>query len=316
MNPPAENPVEDDGASQPAADGGGKAPAGAVVLISSDVDMFRFIFEHRFLRREHLHALTGRSPKRLHRRLFDLEKHGYLTTVRLPMQKFIYGLREPAVSVLVEEGVAAPGLLGKRIRVHELAWNSRPHEMMIVDIHVMLSLASRLAPLKLAKWREGPVLYDSVEVSDRHGTRRVSVRPDGFFEIEDSRRQKPANIFYFTLEADRQRGKHDTFGEKLIGYWNYIEQRRYVKKYQIESPFRVLTVTRKALRAENLSGLVRKTLPEKAWKYFLFASIEQFTLQNPAVVFADVWLSPRAPDLHPLVSAPRDQLVAEAKRNV
>jgi len=42
------------------------SPAG-FVLTKGDMEIFRLIYEYRFLRREHISALTGRPLKRLHR---------------------------------------------------------------------------------------------------------------------------------------------------------------------------------------------------------------------------------------------------------
>jgi hypothetical protein len=78
------------------------SPPSGFVLVSGDLEIFRLIYEYRLLRREHLSALAQRPAKRLHRRLFKLAQNGYLTTIRLPQQKYIYGLSSAALPPLVE----------------------------------------------------------------------------------------------------------------------------------------------------------------------------------------------------------------------
>src|SRR5438093_10158087 len=80
-------------------------PAGSTVAIApGDIDIFKSIYEYRFLRREHISALTGRDPKRVHRRLYKLFDADYLSRIVLPQQKHIYALGKAALQVLVEEG--------------------------------------------------------------------------------------------------------------------------------------------------------------------------------------------------------------------
>src|SRR5438093_13252097 len=70
-------------------------------LAPGDIEIFKLIYEHRFLRREHMSALTGRDPKRLHRRIHKLLAEGYLTRIRIPQQKHIYAIGQTALPVIV-----------------------------------------------------------------------------------------------------------------------------------------------------------------------------------------------------------------------
>ncbi len=276
------------------------------VLTAGDVEIFKFIFEHRFLRREHISALTGRPAKRLHRRLFKLIANGYLTAIRLPQQKHIYALGKAALPVLVEEGIANTELLGQRLRTHELKELFLKHEMMIVDLHVMFSIAGRTAVLKLVDWREGKELFDYVTVADHNGTNRLPIRPDAFFILEDSRRPAGQNRAPIFLEADRSTGTQTRFTDKIRAYWNYLEQGLHTKKFNIKN-FRVLTVTITHERALNLSTLAKSLLPDRAWKYYRFTSLKNFSIADPTAVYNDVYLWPRgfgSADLRPLVPPP------------
>jgi hypothetical protein len=275
-------------------------------LTSGDLDIFKMIYEYRFLRREHLAALTGRPAKRLHRRLLKLLDAGYLKAIRLPQQKHIYGLGKAALPVLVEQGSADPELLSQRLRIHEIKELFLKHEMMIVDLHVILSLATRGSDLKIVSWQEGRDLYDFVVVRDRNGTHKLPIRPDAFFTIEDSRRPTGANRAHFFLEADRSTATQTRFGEKIRAYWHYLEQGLHSKKFGIKS-FRALTVTITHERAENLCTLASSLLPEAARKYHFFTSFKHFSLENPAPILADIYLSARTAgsgQRYPLVPPP------------
>lgn len=288
------------------ATGAGKKPQRGFVLVDGDVEIFRLLYEYRLLRREHIAALTLRPYKRLHRRLLKLVQQGFLATIRLPQQKHIYSLGKRAVSVLVEHGAADDDLLLQRIRTHELKEFFLKHEMMIVDIHVMLALATRGSVLALTAWREGRELYDSVQVAFHRGIEKLPIRPDAFWSLEDARRPTGRNTTHLFLEADRSTATQTRFQDKLRAYWHYLEQGMHVTKFGIKS-FRVLTVTLTEERARNLCALACALLPEAARKYFLFTSIVHFSLDNPAPILGSVYRSPR--DLtedtrYPLVPAP------------
>ena len=267
------------------------SPVGFVIT-GGDVELFKLLYGYRFLRREHFSALTGRPPKRLHRRLLKLVEKGYLSAIRLPQQKHIYALAKAALPVLVEHGVGDLDLLLVRLRTHELKELFLKHEMMIVDLHVILAIATRGGELRLTDWQEGRELYDTVDVSDHSGVNRLPVRPDAFLTLEDSRRPEGANRAWFFLEADRSTTTQTRFKEKIRAYWNYLQQGLHVTKFGIKR-FRVLTVTLTPERAQNLRNLAASSLPEAARRYFLFASLHSFSLESPNSILQSVWLSAR-----------------------
>ena len=241
-----------------------------LVLMKGDVEIFRLVYHYRLLRIDHLNALTGRSARRLHRRLFRLRERGYLTSIRLPQQMHIYTLGIKAVPVLIEHGIAEPALLGERLRTHELKELFLKHELMIVDVHVALACATRGGKLTLGGWREGKDLYDSVTIFDHAGAVKLPIRPDAFFTLQDGEPDR-RQIHYF-LEADRSTMSQARLTDKLRAYWHYLEQGLHVKKHAIKS-FRVVTVTVTEARATNLCTLAATFLTERARKYFLFTSL-------------------------------------------
>src|ERR1700674_2191360 len=176
-----------------------------------DLAILSTVYEYRFMRREHLSLLTARHPKRLHRRLLQLVQNGYLATTRLPQQKHIYSIGRTGLSVLVAEGIVSGDLSSQRLRVYELKELFLKHEMLIVDHHILFALAGKTSPLRLVDWQEGRWLFDSVVIADSDGGKKLPVRPDAFFTIEDTRRDEKRNRFHFFLEIDRSTMPHATF---------------------------------------------------------------------------------------------------------
>jgi len=276
-------------------------------MVSGDIEIFKLLYEYRLLRREHISVLTGRDPKRVHRRLRKLFGLGYLSRIVLPQQKHIYAVGKAAQPVLVEEGTADPELLDSRLRYHELKPFFLNHEMAIVDFHVTLALATRENVLRLVSWREGNALYDSVTVRMKNESAKLPIRPDAFFTIEDLRRPAGANHANFFLEADRATTRdHGRFMQKLRAYWHYLEQGLHERKFAIKH-FRVLTVTKTRERAKNLAKAASAVLPERARKYFLFTWSKNVSLEQPDAILDDVYINARTADrdrCYPLVSEP------------
>ena len=284
-------------------------------LAIGDVAILQAVQQFRFLRREHLSLLTGRDPKRVHRRLLKLVQNGLLSTTRLPQQKHIYSIGRAGRAVLVGEGIIVGDLPGLRLRVHELKELFLKHEMLIVDHHVLLVLAGKTSTLRLVDWREGRDIFDTVTITDSAGVRKLPVRPDAFFTIEDTLRDQERNRFHFFLEVDRSTMPHIRLREKLHAYWRYREQGLHANKFGIQS-FRVLTVTLTEARARNLRNLAKTILPEGARKNFLFASADSYSFQEPSGVFGNICFSARDTDprgAHPLVPQTEHALANRAR---
>ena len=231
-------------------------PAG-FVLSKWDLEILRLVWQHRFLRREQLAILTGRTPKKLHDRLLEMSERGYLGTFKFPLQKHIYRIAREGIRALVRQGIAPLDLLDQRQRDHELTQYYLEHEMLIVDVHIALTLASKEGPIRLVDWRQGKENYDFVMV----GGQRIPVSPDAFFTLEDSRRPPESNQAHFFLEADLSSENHRYFQNKIIGAASYYNQRLHERKFDIKG-FRVLTVALNDARARNLCALAQSLLPE------------------------------------------------------
>ena len=276
-------------------------------FVAGDVAILKLLHEFRFLRCEDIAVLAGRHQMSVYRRLSKLVEERYITVVRRPLQKHVYGLAKRALPVLVEEGSASAELLDGRFRTGELTDLFFKHEMMLVKLHVMLSLASRKpeAPLELDYWQEGKELWNTVSFVGTRGMTKLPFRPDAFFGLIDRRRpgRQGGNFF---LEADRSHEPHPVFGDKLLAYWHYHEQRLHTEQFDIPT-FRVLTVTLTQLRADNLcrmtAALPPSVLPERARKFFLYTSLE--ALGDGAQIFGTVYHSAQDPTMgKPLIPPP------------
>jgi hypothetical protein len=281
-------------------------------LTNGDIALLKLIYEYRFVRIDNLVVLAGRSYKKIHGRLFKLAANGYVKRIRLPLQKHIYGLGAKALPVLVEQGTASVELVVQRLRSHELKELFLKHELMVADIHTMLAAAAT-DEIKLVAWKEGIDLYDRVEIPDRRFFPRIlPIRPDALFTLVDGTRPADQSRLNFFLEADRSTTTHARFEEKLVAYWHYLRQALHTKKFGIRS-FRVLTIALTPERARNLCALAGETLPAPAHRYFLFGSLESFSLAAPARILGPVLATPRGTphgSLVPLVPL-RPELASE-----
>ena len=254
--------------------------------------MIRRVYECRLVHIDHISALIGRSYKKIHGRLLKLVQHHFLARIELPFQKHIYVIGREGINVLVEQGIASRELIEWRLRHHELKELFLKHQLMLVDLHCMLELAGRKAAIELSVWREGKDLWDNVETWRNRERVSLPVCPDAFFVLEDASRPDGRNRLNFFLEADRSTTTHKRFQNKLIAYRQYMEDGLHTKKYGIKT-FRVVTVTLTPERALSLNAAAREVLPSDALKYFLFASINDFSLSNPHPILTDIFLSPR-----------------------
>lgn len=261
-------------------------------LTDRDIEILTHVYNCRLVTIDHLVALTGRERRRVNNRLVRLTEHKYLYRVRQPLQKYIYTINHAAVPVLVEQGLAPKELLDLRVRLREMSELFLKHSLMVVDIHVTLALASETSHIKLIEWTQGHELYDSVVVRDRGKQGKLSVRPDAYFVLEDTRRPQGSNRAYFFLEADRSTSTHQRFQRKVIGYWHYHQQGLCTQHYGMKN-FRVIILTITQARAENLCLAAGEVLPPGIGGSYYFASRNHFSLTEPQHVFDAIFMTPR-----------------------
>lgn len=269
-----------------------------VQLAEGDTELFRLINHYRLLTRDHLAALTSRDPKRIHRRLLKLIENGYLKRRTPPLARHIYSMGSRGLSVLLTAGLISDEDAERRLREHELRDATLAHEMMIADIHVMLEIASRESPVKLVAWRQGKELAHTID----DGSETITIEPDAFFGLEDTRVPAAENRSYFLLEADRStepkvlRPGSIRFRDKFRKYTRYIHSGGHTAKYG-KQYIRVVTITQTTLRRNSLAADAERPdlVPENLRKYFLFGSRKDFSLDNPTLILGPVFLQPGRP---------------------
>ena len=233
-------------------------------LNDRDLELLNYVFQLRIAHIGHLTALSGRSEIALWRRLRKLRERRYLASVGRFMQKHIYGIGSEAKAILIEHGYAEQDLREKRLRHNELTEIGIRHSLFVADIHTRLLILTRTGLLRIAIWREGQALYDSVPV--RKGEPAIPVRPDAYFVLQDTGRTEGKNQFHFFLEADRSTMNHARMAAKIAGYLAYYEQGRHTRKYPGMPTFVVATVTQTRSRADELRKDLHPLIPHPAWR--------------------------------------------------
>ncbi len=257
-------------------------------LTARDIDLIRTVYDYRFVHIDHLAALSNRSYKKVHGRLFKLTQHHFLSRIEFPFQKHIYVIGRTGIDVLVEQGIAPREMIEFRLRHQELKELFLKHQLLLVDLRCILELACRGTSIRLRRWREGKDLWDRVVTWQSRERVELPVCPDAFLSLEDGSRPEGRNRLNFFLEADRSTSTHKRFQQKLIAYRQYLEDGRHVTKYGIKT-FRVITFTLTEKRALCLTAAAREVLPASAFKHFLFASVEGLSIADPEPILSDIF---------------------------
>ena len=258
----------------------------------SDFEILRHCHELRFCTINHLAALTGRHRQALNLRLQQLIAEKYIYRIKFPNpnQKHIYSIGSLGFKHLAYYGVIRLADVPTRLRTNELKPLFLSHTLLVTDIHASLILASQDSQKRLADWREGKELYESVTFYDAGRKIRLPVCPDAFFSIEKA---NPDSHLAFALEADRGTTTRRTFDDKIKAYWHFLEQNRQQMSYAVKW-FRVVTVTLTQPRADSLADLAAQTLPDRFKKYFLFASRQRFSLQLPEPIYEPIFITAKS----------------------
>lgn len=298
--------------------GQNKAPSGTagkpvkrIVVTEGDVAIFNFINQYRLLRIPQLEKLTGRKYPRLVGRLTNLYQHGYLGRIRRPQQKDVYYIERQGLNVLLEHGFVSDEEAGRKIREASLKDEQfLEHELLLSDLHIMLWLATENSPIELVEWKEGKEIHDSFHSRNPKagGLEEITIQPDAFFTLRDSRRPEGQNSKSFLLEADRatmpqkERTGSRRFNDKIRKYECFIREGRPQEVLGVPS-VRILTVTLKAKRKENLATNAAEILSEiRFHKYFLFGSLADLDPNDSASLLGSVFLHPGDLDTtHPLI---------------
>jgi hypothetical protein len=257
-------------------------------LQDRDSELLHYVFRLRLATVDHLSSLSGRSVRALWNRLLKLKKRRYLVTVTRFMQKQVYAIGSQGVEVLIEHGYAPVDLKDARLRHRELTEFGIRHSLFIADIHARLMLLRRSGPIKLARWREGPALWDTVTTPSAGAA--IPIRPDAYFVLKRTGLPEGKNTFHLFLEADRSTMSHARMAQKISGYLAYYAEGRHADKYPGMNAFVVVIVTQTRRRAEELRNDLYSLIPRGSRQAYLFIPFEDLTLARllpKAAVHAD-----------------------------
>jgi hypothetical protein len=278
----------------------GKRARRGMVITDGDLHILKFIHDFRLLRIHDLEALTGRKYKPLHGRIKGLFDHRYLGRLELPWKKDIYYITHSGLSLLLRAGLITDEQAARRVREGELT-DERflDHELMITDLHVLLTLATRNSRFELLEWKQGTSIHDSFETDVGGQPLSIVIEPDAFFTLRETisatGEQKTRS---FLVETDRStmpkkaRSGSRRFHDKFYKYEHYLRAGRPWQILPVEQ-ISILSLALNRLRRDSLAESAAENLSEKFHKYFfLFGSLEDFSRDDPATIFHPVFLWP------------------------
>jgi DNA-binding Lrp family transcriptional regulator len=232
-------------------------------LTSRDGEILKCLQRHRFLRSDHIVALSDGSRQQVLRRLQRLFHHGFLERPWCQIDYYQSGSRRIAYGL----GNKGAAWLKRELSLqfHQLDWQQKSyvgrlfleHALLVSDIMVALELACRdrkdirllsADDLQIPNRRE-PFQW-KVDIGQRQ---KCGVIPDRVFGLEFNGKQ----CWYF-LEADRDtmpmtRGNLDqtSFQRKLLAYEATWSQNLHRTRFGWQR-FRVLTVTTNKQRVQGI----------------------------------------------------------------
>lgn len=224
----------------------------------------------------------------MHLRLKQLiaEKYIYRNKFPNPNQKHVYSIGNQGVKHLAYFGAIPFSNIPTRLRTNELKPLFLNHTLLVTDIHAAFILGGRNSEKRLANWREGKQLYESVSFYEDGKKKRLPVCPDAFFEIEQSGKR-----LAYALEADRGTTTRRTFNDKIHAYWRFLEQNRQQQTYSVKW-FRVVTVTLTEARANNLADFAKELVPTSIQKYFLFTYKDRLSFDQSKAIVGAIFRTP------------------------
>lgn len=255
-----------------------------------DIEILRLVYEYRFLTTSQIMLLVPGSARIILLRLQKLFHNGYLDRLITDLHKEnIYGLGNKGADLLTEHSGLDRGKINWTWKNRKNRKPNRNHTLMVANFRIALALALKAAPAKMHLWvPEGEALRDAVMVDQGQKKIRIPVAPDAFFSLTDG--QSYLNFF---LEADQSTMTNDRFLTKLKGYWHFYKQGKHRQKLGIDS-FRVLTITKSALRAQNLRRVAKKADEKETGSLmFWFASEDNYSPQKPENVLQPIWQTPK-----------------------
>ena len=276
--------------------------ADALQLTARDIELVRFVAEHRFLRSTHLSELCEAPHKKVRERLTSLFHAGYLDRPRAQFDHYREGGGSaPIVYALANRGAQLlakhKGADGEHLdwgRKNDLAGRQFIlHTLAIADLHVALQRAIRtragfqllepddllrMAPAETQRRHRPWTWHTKVRHNDR--TIDLGITPDYAFAI-----QYPDGRFRaFLVECDRGTMPIDradllqtSLKRKFLTY--AAMKRADLQQLHLGwKTFRVLFVTNNSERATNMLTKIGQCVPEHMRNLFLVADRASLSL--------------------------------------
>lgn len=268
---------------------------GGFIIQNRDVEIIRLAYEYGLINSEQVCALVHGSDQGILRRLMKLYHHGYLdrpvsqvifSNPILGPQKMVYALGDRGADILSERLGIDCGKKKWSKKNGQLRERHIQHTLLISQFRACLTLAmNKTTGARLVLWvRENTKeLRDHVNYATGDKRRRLTIIPDGFFGIEDTR-----GLMYFFIEADRSTMSHRRFKDKILAYRQWWRQGGARKRFGIEN-FRVLTLTVSQKRRDNLVKTAQRVVEKGGYYMFWFCCINEIDLAKPESVLEEIW---------------------------
>lgn len=314
--------------------------------------LIAIIERYRFIPTSHLVRLPGGNQRDNARQLQQLWHRGVIQRFAIPKFRgageFIYYLDTvEGLNLLIEQEVLKLSPEEKRAK-EEIIWTNKEkdytrlhrdpqmisklpyltHELMISRFHFMLEAACKKFPerVQLEEWRQGPELWNRVEVpklkitysKGGDGQRKMELettgeretlphRPDAFFTLRFLGRSEGEACSHFFYEADRGTENTTRFITKLRAHFHFIVSQRLHRTtapYNVPAIRAVLTETTNKGWAKQLwlaaqSPIINKQPSPLFWftpSDLLFSDPDEtgkttpLFLDQPELVFKKIWI--------------------------
>ena len=284
----------------------------AMRVTARDIALLENIGRLRLASAAQLAALDGGSAQNVSRALLALWENRYVERPEAQVaSRLLYEGSRPAIYGLARKGAALLRQHGLDVRRRLLdgidkergaGWRFVEHTVSIAEFIVGLELAAHGRD-DIRILERGEILEDApkskrdrlvrIEASVRIGgaLRKNAVIPDALFGLRFNDKEEN----YFMLEIDRgempveryKNAQRTYFAKKMLTYYEANRQRRHVHDLGIEN-FRVLTVTTKPTRIEQMLNALDAITNGKGSNIFLFTDQATLAASNPLDV---EWMS-------------------------
>lgn len=292
-----------------------------VELQARDLSLLRGLFESRIMGLDHVAAMyfDGRREA-AQKRVQKLKAAGYVAErPRRSYERALLFLTRRAFDALHASGHLGgyPSSGWSRVRKRmDVSPYTIAHETAVLDVKAAFVRAvADLPALVLDEFSTWPAMLQFT-AAPRPGAPDVSVKPDGFIRLRESRLDGPPRDHHFYLEVDRSTEPQGTLVLRAACYRNY--QRRggetRSKPASPVLPFRVLMVFKTAQRRDHTAE--RLLLLNPPIRSHVWLTTYDEVIRDP---LGAIWLRPidyrrplQAPDRHSL-HTPDDPLIKQFK---